>query len=307
MHNMTSIPADWQPPELAGPLMHGDMPGDRIHVGPAHIKKADVLFPPLMRRLSHIPAERAVVAVSGGSGVGKSEIASVLGEYLESAGLGCYILSGDNYPLRIPRLNDAERLNVFRNAGLRRLAQADVRKDVFDRLLSLQRAGLDADAGEAESLPWLAEYQKAGAAALGDYLGSPAELDFFGLSDIICQFKNGGGSIWLKRMGREEAQTWYDRQSFSDTRVLLIEWTHSNSPYLEGVDISIYLHSTPQETLRHRLARARDRGADSPFTSMVLALEQRQLLSQAGRADLILNMQAQLMRFSDLQAEGGRI
>ena len=47
--------------------------------------------------LSHHPHQRAVVAVCGGSGVGKSEIASLLSYYLNQLGVGSYTLSGDNF------------------------------------------------------------------------------------------------------------------------------------------------------------------------------------------------------------------
>ena len=52
----------------------------------------------LWETLSHHPHQRAVVAVCGGSGVGKSEIASLLSYYLNQLGVGSYTLSGDNYP-----------------------------------------------------------------------------------------------------------------------------------------------------------------------------------------------------------------
>ena len=59
--------------------------------------------------------------------------------------------------------------------------------------------------------------------------------------------------------------------------MLLVEWTHSNSEYYSGVDIPIYLDSTPQETLQSRLERNRDQWIDNPFTMMVLDIEQKML------------------------------
>ncbi len=56
--------------------------------------------------------------------------------------------------------------------------------------------------------------------------------------------------------------------------MLVIEWTHGNNPNLNGVDVPILLNSTPEETLAHRRARNRDGKTDSPFTTMVLAIEQ---------------------------------
>ena len=69
---------------------------------------------------------RAIVAVHGGSGVGKSEIGSVLGEMLRRDGIGAYVMSGDNYPRRIPAANDAERLRRFRTGGVQGLAASGV-------------------------------------------------------------------------------------------------------------------------------------------------------------------------------------
>lgn len=68
---------------------------------------------------------------------------------------------------------------------------------------------------------------------------------------------------------------------FSDTEILIIEWTHGNSDNYKGVDIPVLLNSTPQENyLTHRKARNRDGAVDSPFTTMVLELEQDMLEGQ---------------------------
>jgi alpha-galactosidase len=76
---------------------------------------------------------------------------------------------------------------------------------------------------------------------------------------------------------------------FQYIKVLIIEWTHGNSDFFEGVDIPVLLNSTPEETLEHRKSRNRDGGADSPFTTMVLEIEQQMLASQAGKAKLIMS------------------
>ena len=85
-----TIPAD---------IPHGDMPGDKIEIGDSHIAKAKTIFPQLVKELketmSKNPYSRAVIAVCGGSGVGKSEIASLLSYLLEQAGIGSYTMSGD--------------------------------------------------------------------------------------------------------------------------------------------------------------------------------------------------------------------
>ena len=59
-------------------------------------------------------------------------------------------------------------------------------------------------------------------------------------------------------MGREKDALWYDLIDFSNVQVLILEWTHGNSDEFEGIDIPIYLCSTPAETLAHRRERNRD-------------------------------------------------
>ena len=103
----------------------------------------------------------------------------------------------------------------------------------------------------------------------------------------------------LKRMGREEAHLWYDLVDFSNISVLIIEWTHSNSDFLSGVDIPILLNSTPQETLAHRRQRNRDGKIDSPFTTMVLEIEQALLTVQAHKAKIIMSKDGQLLTYPE--------
>lgn len=75
-------------------------------------------------------------------------------------------------------------------------------------------------------------------------------------------------------MGRTEDALWYDQVDFSRVQVLLIEWTHSSNDRLRGVDLPVLLNSTPEETRLYRRARNRDGRVDSPFTTMVLEIEQ---------------------------------
>ena len=103
----------------------------------------------------------------------------------------------------------------------------------------------------------------------------------------------------MKRMGRTPDALWFDEVDFSDTQVLILEWTHGNSDYLCGVDIPILLNSTPEETLAHRRARARDKGVDSPFTTLVLELEQAKLVRQAHKAKIIVSKAGELISYAD--------
>lgn len=300
----TALPAAWTPPAPPPDIPHGDMPGDSVHISDIHVQKAGVIFPELWRLLPGIaaqnPAGRAVISICGGSGVGKSETASLLSHYLRQAGVGSYTLSGDNYPRRIPLYNDAERLRIFRGGGMKGLAQSGgYTVERGEAIRALQAEGRDADPAAAADCPWLAVYQREGRAALAGYLGSPAEIDFDELNGIIAQFKNGAETLLLKRMGRDDTALWYEPVPFANVQVLVIEWTHGNSDHLHGVDIPVLLNSTPSETLAYRKARHRDGGTDSPFTTMVLALEQKLLEMQAEKARLILSKTGERLSYRE--------
>lgn len=306
MFKPTTLNGPWTPPVLPATIKHGDMPGDKILIERQHIEKATTLFPPLCSELSKLllshPHHRAVVGISGGSGVGKSEIASVLGAYLKAQGIGAYILSGDNYPHRIPRENDMERLRVYRTGGLKALLMSGCYLDEYGKKLrEFWAMEQDAEPGMAKTFPWMHIYQQGAERSLDSYLGSPAEIDFDEVNGIISAFKNGTNMIALKRMGREVEELFYNLVNFTDIQVLIIEWTHAGSDYLRGIDVPILLHSTPKETLAHRLARARDSKPDSPFTTAVLRLEQIKLVHQAHHAKLILSKGNQILTYEQYQ------
>jgi hypothetical protein len=282
----------------------GDMPGDKVKIGPQHIRKAQIIFPKLlellMQALDGNPYQRAVVVVCGGSGVGKSEIASLISYYLNRVGVGSYTLSGDNYPHRIPKYNDAERLRIFRKSGINGLiSHGQYIEGRYAILKEIQESGNDSNPEYVKRYPWLSVYQRAGRNGLKNYLGTTNEIDFKELTGIISRFKNGESRILLKRLGREETELWYDLIDFSDKNILIIEWTHGNNDNLQGVDIPILLNSTPGETLEHRRSRNRDGATDSPFTTMVLAIEQDMLISQAPKAKLILSRSGEILAYKD--------
>ncbi len=301
----------WQPVEVAGAIPTGDMPGDKVAIGPAHVAKANALFPMLVDELvpalTASPATRAVVAVAGGSGVGKSEVASLLSHLLRGVGVGAYTLSGDNYPRRIPAQNDAERLRVFRDGGTRGLVTDGlVTPDRMTALRALQDADADADPAQVADHPWLASYQRAGRGSLAGYLGTPAEIDVDHLSAILGEFKNGAGRLHLRRLGRGPTDLWYEAVDVADVDVLVVEWTHGLSRHLRGVDVRILLHSTPAETLAHRRARGRDGATDSPFTTLVLGLEQDLLETQAADAAIILARTGDRLTYAEYRAQMAR-
>ena len=286
-------------PPLSEPLPTGDMPGDRISIGEEHRRKAALLFPRLAEKLRDAAAhrEKLVVSVYGGSGAGKSEIAALLGGYLRGGGIGCYVLSGDNYPHRIPVYNDAERLRIYRTGGLRGLLAAGLYSEEVQKALdALWPSDGDADPGSDAGRPWLPVYRACGREALRGYLGTLLEQNYDELCGILDAFHRGVSPVWLKRMGRTEEARWYSAADFRDTDVLIVEWTHGGNPALKGVDVSLFLYCTPEETREHRRKRARDGKTDSPFTTMVLEIEQEELLRAVPRSDLILSKAGDFLR-----------
>lgn len=289
-------------------IPYGDMPGDKIEIGEVHVKKAKIIFEQLLKVMAAVVREtknnKIVVTVCGGSGVGKSETASLLSAFLVSAGIGSYTLSGDNYPHRIPKYNDAERLCVFRKSALAGMLKDDQYSSERAAIIKeMQAADTDADVKLVDQYPWYQTYLDAGRQGLTEYLGTEREINFPELTGILAQFKSGAEKIWLKRMGRELSEIWYEQVDFTDTNVLIIEWTHGNSDHYQGVDIPILLNSTPEETLAHRKARNRDGAIDSPFTTLVLAIEQEKLQQQAKKARLIVSKEGQLLSYEEYQKQ----
>lgn len=280
----------------------GDLPGEKIEVKEELVVKANLLFGEIVKQLpdyfSKNPYQRVVLTVCGGSGVGKTSIAAILSYYFKQAGVGCYTLAGDNYPHRIPQYNDAERLRIFREAGIHGMIEKGVyTAESFSLLQKWQKMEEDANPEHLKEAAWFASYLNAGKMALEGYLGTEKELAYSEIGAIVSAFKDGAEKIWLRRMGREDTQLWYDCVDFSKIHVLLIEWTHGNSDYFQGVDFPILLNSTPQETLEYRKSRNRDGAVDSAFTTMVLQIEQVLLQRQALKAKLILSKAGELLTY----------
>lgn len=294
---------NWEAPTILKEIPHGDMPGDKVEINETHVLKANLIFPKLLQELQCVMnksgREKAVIAVCGGSGVGKSETASLLSYYLNEAGIGAYTMSGDNYPHRIPKYNDAERLHVFRESALKgMIAAGTYTKERVECIHNIQVKEDDANPKYSKEYDWFSTYLEAGRRGLSRYLGTSCETGFDEVENIVSQFKNGADHIFLKRMGREDTDLWYEDVNFSDIQVLIIEWTHGNSDCFEGVDIPILLNSTPEETLEHRRSRARDGAVDSSFTTMVLELEQQLLMSQAHKAKIIVTKSGDLIDYN---------
>lgn len=301
---LSQVKADmrWNPPNVPKDIPHGDMPGDKVEIHDDHILKADKVFPEILKQLRKMLEEsgenKAVVTVCGGSGVGKSAIASLLSYYFNQLGIGSYTLSGDNYPHRIPRYNDGERLRIFRESAIKGMMQdGTFSMERFHIIHEFQKKENDANPAHITEYPWYESYIRNGREGLKDYLGSEKEIAFSEIEEILRKFKNNENEIWLKRMGREDTELWYEKINFSKIQILVIEWTHGNSDNYQGVDIPVFLNSTPQETLEHRKKRNRDIGTDSAFTTMVLELEQNMLESQSHKAKIIISKSGDLLSY----------
>lgn len=257
------------------------------------IRNAERLFPLILKKTEERKENKTIISVSGGSGVGKTGMAFLLQNMFEKQGKKSLIISGDNYPHRIPMYNDAERIARFRMSGLNGLITEGLYTDeVKEKLLELQKAGRDAE--EQEDMQWLSIYQKYGDKALTDYLGTDQELDYEAVSNLLMQFHGGTSQLLLRHMGRIPDDIWYDRMDVSDTDILILEWTHGNSACLQGVDVSVVLISTPEETLENRKKRNRDTAIDSPFVARVLRIEQKKINDGLDRADIIQDMHGRI-------------
>lgn len=206
------------------------------------LKEAKKLFDKV-QQLHTSGDERVVISIYGGSGSGKTTIATALQQYFLSEGIGCYLLGGDNYPHRIPKRNDEERLRV---------------------------------------------YEEAGEEGLREYLGTTKEIDFDCINQVLAEFHAGKDTITLRHMGREDGEISSEETDFTGVSVMLVEWTHGGSEYLKGVDIPVFLESSPEETKERRIRRNRDENAASPFICRVVELEQEKLDIQKGHARLVV-------------------
>ncbi len=291
---MTIHPSKWQNCVTGEAWLQNHASHDAIEC------KAKVLFAELLNKLRLCSLPRAVVTVSGGSGVGKSTTARLIHEYLEAQGIGCALIGGDEYPFRIPVLNDAERLRILRQAGIQGMLREGVYSDkAWRELHVLQTKMVDADPKYDATYPWHKAYLSYGRKALSEYLGSQAEQDYPAMQELINAFREGKNEILLRKLGDEEADFHYEAGDFSDKRVLLIEWTHAGNPNLKGVDISVFLYSTPEETLERRKKRARNANTDTPLIALVLELEQIMLNENAKNADIIQMMNGQILNAAE--------
>lgn len=260
--------------------------GEDVRVMEGHVRLARLLLPALGKRLERTQ-EPVVLSLFGGSGCGKTGTAAALAWALNTLGSKTVVVAGDGYPRRIPLYNDAERLSRFRSAGVSALVRSGLYSEETRAALSALRvSGQDADPKEADRYPFLRPYQAAGRSALEAYLGTAEEQDYDELNRLLADF-HAGRPAFVRCLGRTEDALHY-RALEAGAQVCILEWTHGGSALLSGVDIPVYLDSTPESTRRARRLRARDANTDSPFTTMVLEIEQAAIRSRIPFAALAL-------------------
>lgn len=272
----------------------GDMPGDITDINEAAVAAAVKLFPTLREQIRQSIADnpygRCVVSISGGSGSGKTCSAAILSWILNAAGIETYTMSGDNYAHRIPHENDEGRQRVFRHNGVRAVVDARLAEDpaVFREIMAFQQE--ENEKGHAEppaGAEWFDAYIAGGKAALKRHLATPHEQNFNEVNDVLSAFRDGAREIWLRRMGRDTTAFWYENRDFSRTSVLILEWTLGLSRYLIGIDVPVYIETTPEETYASRVARGRDSNARTDLIQAVIEIEQKLLIRDVPRASVI--------------------
>ena len=110
-------------PPIPSRLPAGDMPNTYVTINDEIIHKARTLLPFILEEIKELKQKKTVISVYGSSGTGKSSISAVLSRYLSHLGFNTYVLSGDNYPHRIPVYNDRQRELLFQEAGEDALVQ----------------------------------------------------------------------------------------------------------------------------------------------------------------------------------------
>lgn len=270
--------------------------------------KAAKLFATLLDRVRCCQDQRIVIAISGGSGVGKSTTAKLIQNYLKNLDIGCALIGGDEYPWRIPVQNDAERLRIVRQAGIKGMMLDGVYDDsAWKELHILQKQMVDAAPQYSEVYPWHKSYLNHGRKALAMYLGSADEQDYTDVQALIDAFHDGQTQIPVRKLGTEEADFHYEMGNFADKKVLLLEWTHAGNSVLRGIDLNIFLYSSPEDTLERRKRRARNANTDTPLIAMALELEQIMLNENAKHADIIQLMDGEILSQKDyLDRFGGK-
>ena len=147
------------------------------------LKEAGRLYEKVQKLCDGNAEKRVVISIYGGSGSGKTTLATALQQYFLNDGTGCYLLSGDDYPNRIPKRNDEERMRVYKETGEDGLrGYLGTKKEIdFDRINEV-----------------LAAFHEGKDTITLRHMGredgeiSSEETDFSGISVLLLEWTHGG-------------------------------------------------------------------------------------------------------------------
>lgn len=130
--------------------------------------------------------KKMVISIFGGSGCGKTTLSAVISQYFLNDGIGCYVLSGDHYPRRIPKRNDEERMKIYQEHGIDGLTNylgtpAEIEFDEVNKVIAEFKAGKS-----------LISLKKMGRE---DGEVSYEETDFRNIQVLILEWTHGGSEF----------------------------------------------------------------------------------------------------------------
>ena len=103
--------------ELGIPLAFPTTEYEAYQISLKEIELAEKIYKVLKKHINSRD-NKVVISIFGGSGCGKTTLSEVLCQYFLNDEIGCYVLTGDNYPRRIPKQNDEERERIYQEKGI---------------------------------------------------------------------------------------------------------------------------------------------------------------------------------------------
>ena len=101
-------------------------------------------------------------------------------------------------------------------------------------------------------------------------------------------------------MGREDTELWYEEVDFSEKDILIIEWTHGNSKNYNRSGYTCIVEQYAERNVSSIEEAETEMGTvDSPFTTLVLELEQKLLRRDAHKAQIILSKNGEILTYEE--------
>ncbi|MFR1358979.1 MAG: hypothetical protein ACLSBB_17425 [Ruthenibacterium lactatiformans] len=97
-NKLTNAIEGWSAPDIGPDIPHGDMPETNV-INAAHIEKARIIFPGFASAEKCYGANALHAVATYAAVLGSANLKRLhCWHYLQQIGVGCYVLSGDNYP-----------------------------------------------------------------------------------------------------------------------------------------------------------------------------------------------------------------